>query len=215
MQKVVTPMLLGVTLLIFLSYAFTATIPLYRKSNPAEIKELDVPHATYHTAQLLGSLAGMGEYFTQIQVGTPPQNFSVQVDTGSVALAIPSTGCKLWKDPQTPTSKPCAHADAFYDPSASSTSAYIGCNQTRLCRYCSHRNSYCAFTLGYADGSFLAGDQRSDQVSMGGLLPAEVVFGVIAIESEGFGRTDLDGIMVIKSIPSVSHFTFRDLGIKL
>uniref|UniRef100_A0A8C3VAP0 cathepsin E n=1 Tax=Catharus ustulatus TaxID=91951 RepID=A0A8C3VAP0_CATUS len=78
------------------------------------------------------------EYFGQISIGTPPQNFTVVFDTGSSNLWVPSVYC---------VSKACA-AHSRFQPTQSSTYQVIGT----------------PFSIQYGTGS-LTGIIGSDQVT--------------------------------------------------
>ncbi|KAL2295320.1 hypothetical protein Nmel_017732 [Mimus melanotis] len=79
------------------------------------------------------------EYFGQISIGTPPQNFTVVFDTGSSNLWVPSVYC---------ASKACAKHSRFH-PTQSSTYEVIGT----------------PFSIQYGTGS-LTGIIGSDQVTV-------------------------------------------------
>ena len=57
------------------------------------------------------------QYITQISVGTPPQNFKVQIDTGSGKLGINCKGCPGCQN----------HPNPPFDMSQSSSASTITC----------------------------------------------------------------------------------------
>lgn len=95
------------------------------------------------------NLAGL--YFTEIEIGTPPTKYYVQVDTGSDLLWVNCASCKTC-----PTSTHLGVRLALYDPGSSTTSRNILCGDA----YCDIASSggcqtddLCGYQLGYGDGS--------------------------------------------------------------
>ncbi|KAM6223601.1 napsin-A [Rhynchocyon petersi] len=111
------------------------------------------------------------QYFGQIGLGTPPQNFSVIFDTGSSNLWVPSRKCHL-------LSVPCWFHHRF-DSTASST---FQPNGTR-------------FAIQYGTGR-LSGILSEDKLTIGGIQGASVVFGEALWEpSLVFTFAHFDGIL--------------------
>ncbi|CAO3629910.1 unnamed protein product [Mucor hiemalis] len=81
------------------------------------------------------------EYYGIVQIGTPPQNFKLDFDTGSSDLWIASTLC------------PTCITHNRYDPKASSTNAKDGR----------------PWSISYGDGSTASGILAYDTVTLGGL----------------------------------------------
>uniref|UniRef100_U3JCU9 cathepsin E n=1 Tax=Ficedula albicollis TaxID=59894 RepID=U3JCU9_FICAL len=105
------------------------------------------------------------EYFGQISIGTPPQNFTVVFDTGSSNLWVPSVYC---------VSKACA-AHTRFQPTQSSTYQVIGT----------------PFSIQYGTGS-LTGIIGSDQVAVSDLCQfAESV----SEPGKAFLDAEFDGIL--------------------
>ncbi|XP_051494991.1 LOW QUALITY PROTEIN: cathepsin E [Apus apus] len=102
------------------------------------------------------------EYFGQISIGTPPQNFTVVFDTGSSNLWVPSVYC---------ISKACA-VHAKFHPSQSSTYQMVGT----------------PFSIQYGTGS-LTGVIGSDRVAIQGLTVNNQQFAESISEP---GKTFLD-----------------------
>ncbi|KAH0826659.1 aspartic peptidase domain-containing protein [Lanmaoa asiatica] len=94
-----------------------------------------------------------------ISVGTPPQNFTVDFDTGSADLVLPDQACDSTCDGHT-----------RYDPTASSSSVDLGK----------------AFLLTYRDGSDVNGTQYADNVYMGGYEAVNQTLVVATTYSSGF-----------------------------
>ncbi|CAK9226439.1 unnamed protein product [Sphagnum troendelagicum] len=113
---------------------------------------------------LNGNFNADGLYYTEIQLGTPPQSFYVQMDTGSDLLWIdcsPCIGC-----PRTST---LGIPITTYSQSSSSTSEQIGCSDA-FCVTASDQldggtlacTSSCPFETLYGDGSTASGYFVSD-----------------------------------------------------
>ncbi|XP_069731994.1 cathepsin E isoform X1 [Phaenicophaeus curvirostris] len=109
------------------------------------------------------------EYFGQIAIGTPPQNFTVVFDTGSSNLWVPSIYC---------ISKACTQ-HAQFQPSQSSTYQAVGT----------------PFSIQYGTGS-LTGVIGSDQVVVEGLVVSNQHFAESVSEpGEAFLDAEFDGIL--------------------
>ncbi|NWV78398.1 CATE protein, partial [Dasyornis broadbenti] len=109
------------------------------------------------------------EYFGQISIGTPPQNFTVVFDTGSSNLWVPSVYC---------VSKACAEHTKFH-PTQSSTYQVVGT----------------PFSIQYGTGS-LTGIIGSDQVTVQGLAVSNQQFAEsISEPGKAFLDAEFDGIL--------------------
>ncbi|NXO11127.1 CATE protein, partial [Oriolus oriolus] len=109
------------------------------------------------------------EYFGQISIGDPPQNFTVVFDTGSSNLWVPSVYC---------VSKACAQHTRF-QPTQSSTYRVIGT----------------PFSIQYGTGS-LTGIIGSDQVAVEGLTVSNQQFAEsISEPGKAFVDAAFDGIL--------------------
>ncbi|KAL2557426.1 Eukaryotic aspartyl protease family protein [Forsythia ovata] len=107
----------------------------------------------------------VGLYFTKVQLGTPPKEFYVQIDTGSDVLWVscnPCIGC--------PTSSGLQIELEFFDPSSSSTASLLSCSDQRCAlgaqtseSGCSDQNQ-CGYTFQYGDGSGTSGYYISDLI---------------------------------------------------
>ncbi|KAL6304140.1 aspartic peptidase domain-containing protein [Sparassis latifolia] len=115
-----------------------------------------------------------------ISVGTPPQNFTVDFDTGSSDLFLPGPACVL----------NCEGHQA-YNPSASSTSRQVPKT----------------FSLAYGDGSTVAGQEYTDDVHVAGLTATDATFGAAEIYSPGFAVENFppDGLMGM-AFKSISEY---------
>ncbi|KAI8097384.1 aspartic peptidase domain-containing protein [Halteromyces radiatus] len=116
------------------------------------------------------------EYLGKIGVGTPPQYFNMDLDTGSADIWIPAKEC--------PT---CGNRQLF-DSAASST--FENVNKT--------------WSLRYADGSSVIGLTARDTVEVGDVKHANQIIGLAHTETEDFARDqNLDGIFGL-AFPSLS-----------
>jgi len=124
------------------------------------------------------------DYYFSISIGTPPQKFNVQVDTGSSDLWIPSSTC---------ASVACSLHTKF-DSSKSSTFVSTGKN----------------FTIQYAIGE-MTGMIGQDVVNVGD-VSIKQTFGMSTTEDESFIQGALDGVlgMGFGSISAENATTFFD-----
>lgn len=107
-------------------------------------------------------------YYGEVDVGTPPQKFTVIYDTGSSNLWVPSKSC----------TSPACKKHKLYDSSKSSTFAKNGQS----------------LTIPYGSGT-CSGFLSSDVISLGG-LSANVTFGEITNEpGEIWVESPFDGIL--------------------
>jgi cathepsin D len=108
------------------------------------------------------------EYYGEVDVGSPPQKFTVIYDTGSSNLWVPSKGCTN-----------CKPGTARYDSSKSSSFAKDGQ----------------AFQIQYGTGSS-KGFISKDNIIMGGLTIDGFSFGEVTSEAtDVFGAAPFDGIL--------------------
>ncbi|XP_013909634.1 PREDICTED: cathepsin E [Thamnophis sirtalis] len=109
------------------------------------------------------------EYFGQISIGNPPQNFTILFDTGSSNLWVPSIYC---------VSKACVEHSRFH-PSQSSTYTEVGTS----------------FSIHYGTGS-LTGIIGMDQVTVEGLTIVNQQFAESVSEpGNTFLDSEFDGIL--------------------
>ncbi|KAJ1973961.1 hypothetical protein H4R35_003841 [Dimargaris xerosporica] len=117
------------------------------------------------------------EYYGLISLGTPPQSFRVNFDTGSTDLWIPSSSCQV---------DSCMTHRAFFND-ASST--YQKLDQD--------------FEILYGDGANATGTLGSDTLTMGPIQVASQVFGQATFESEHLGLNEYDGMFGL-AFPALS-----------
>ncbi|XP_075524120.1 aspartic proteinase 36-like [Primulina tabacum] len=147
----------------------------------------------------------VGLYYTRIQLGSPPQEFYVQIDTGSDVLWVgcePCLGCPLTTNLNIELE--------LYNPSESTTSSPISCSDSRCTMGFASSDSSCSISNGciydfhYGDGSGTSGYYVSDLLNLDIILgnsettssSAYVVFGCSRLETGDLTSTDraIDGI---------------------
>lgn len=117
---------------------------------------------------LLLTDAGDEEYFGEVDIGTPPQKFTVIYDTGSSNLWIPSKACTN-----------CKKSGPSYDSSKSTSYVKNGKD----------------FMLQYGTGN-CKGFLSTDNVTMAGLTISAFDFGEVTTEAaDVFGQAPFDGIL--------------------
>jgi cathepsin D len=108
------------------------------------------------------------EYFGEVDIGSPPQKFTVIYDSGSSNLWVPSKSCTN-----------CKSGSPRYESSSSSTYAKNGQS----------------FTMQYGTGS-CQGFLSKDNIVMGGLTIEGFTFGEVTKEAaDVFGQAPFDGIL--------------------
>ncbi|KAJ3696097.1 hypothetical protein LUZ60_001474 [Juncus effusus] len=151
----------------------------------------------------------VGLYYTRVQLGNPPKEFYVQIDTGSDILWVtcnPCSGC--------PTSSGLNIKLEFYEAEKSTTSSKISCADDTctaamqtgeaLCTASDGSGSLCDYTFQYGDGSGTSGYYVSDSLYFDTVLDAgstanssaTIVFGCSNSQSGDLTKADraVDGI---------------------
>eukprot|EP00939_MAST-03C_sp_MAST-3C-sp1_P002681 g2681.t1 len=113
-----------------------------------------------------------GVFYADIRIGSPPQDFTVIVDTGSATIAVPCHGCQK-----------CGSKHAQFDI-AKSSSAHNSGGQYQQC---------------YAEGSCNKGSMITDVMCIGeGCTPDEMIthaFGCCTTYAKAFQSQEADGII--------------------
>jgi hypothetical protein len=140
-----------------------------------------------------GNVYPTGVYYATMQIGTPPQQFNVVLDTGSGALILPAVGC-VGCDPSVPK----------FNPKLSSTIVKVAANSASDCdNYFDPFASQCKFALSYmtcvnSDPTEVcteSGPVWLDTFSVGG-LSAQATLGSITKQTPDYTIEDtIDGLM--------------------
>ncbi|KAI3826436.1 hypothetical protein L1987_00484 [Smallanthus sonchifolius] len=145
-------------------------------------------------------------YFTRVQLGSPPKEYYVQIDTGSDVLWVSCNSCN-----GCPRSSGLQIPIQFYDPKSSSTASLIYCSDQRCSlgtqasdSSCSGSSNHCSYTFQYGDGSGTSGFYVSDQIhldtvsadSTSSNASAFIVFGCSMTQTGDLTKSDraVDGI---------------------
>ncbi|XP_052187152.1 aspartic proteinase 36-like [Diospyros lotus] len=148
----------------------------------------------------------VGLYYTRVQLGSPPKDFYVQIDTGSDVLWVSCNSCN-----GCPTSSGLHVPLNFFDPSSSSSASLISCSDQRCSlgvqssdSGCSTQNNQCGYTFQYGDGSGTSGYYVSDMMHLDAIVgnsltsnsSAPVVFGCSTSQTGDLTKSDraVDGI---------------------
>ncbi|KAG0601741.1 hypothetical protein M758_11G136700 [Ceratodon purpureus] len=105
------------------------------------------------------------EYVISISFGTPPQLFTGMVDTGSDLVWIQCSPC---------INCYTTHPHPVFDPTTSSTEAYVPCTDTNLCiptnfgvtPTCEANSNYCQIKYSYQDGSQTEGVLTNETMTL-------------------------------------------------
>ncbi|KAI0373731.1 acid protease [Pilatotrama ljubarskyi] len=120
------------------------------------------------------------EWTGPITIGNPPQNFTIDFDTGSSDLWVPAASCES-----------CSN-HALYDPSKSSEST-------------KHNGT---FQIRYGDGSSTSGIPYSDTVTVGGVVATAQRFAAVTNESSTFTNDPSDGVFGL-GFPALSNLNSK------
>ncbi|XP_056165091.1 aspartic proteinase 36 isoform X2 [Syzygium oleosum] len=121
----------------------------------------------------------LGLYYARIQLGTPPREFYVQIDTGSDLLWVSCSSCNGC--PRTNALNMPLHV---FDPGSSSSASAISCSDERCGpgvqtpdSVCPTQSNLCSYSLAYEDGSRASGYYVTD------LLTFDMIEGSTAVNS--------------------------------
>ncbi|XP_059658711.1 aspartic proteinase 36-like [Cornus florida] len=108
----------------------------------------------------------VGLYYTKVQLGSPPKEFHVQIDTGSDALWVNCNACN-----SCPISSGLKIPINSFNPSSSSTASVISCFDKRCAlgaqssdAGCSKKKDRCNYSFQFGDGSGTLGYYVSDEL---------------------------------------------------
>ncbi|KAL3616278.1 hypothetical protein CASFOL_039668 [Castilleja foliolosa] len=109
----------------------------------------------------------LSQYFAEVGVGTPPQNQTLVMDTGSDMLWVQ---CQPCDDP------PACYEqfDPVFDPTKSTSFANVGCGDLTCYKLVEHSNHGCHKTRGpctyeykYGDGTHISGTLAIENITIG------------------------------------------------
>ncbi|KAK8945660.1 Aspartic proteinase PCS1 [Platanthera guangdongensis] len=135
--------------------------------------------------RLHDNLLTNGYYTTRLMIGTPPQEFSLIVDTGSTVTYVPCSSCEQCGN----------HQDPRFEPDMSSTYQPVKCSRSCTCDV---EEKQCTYERQYAEMSTSSGLLGDDIVSFGmesALQPQRAVFGCGTSETGDLFNQHADGIM--------------------
>nr|XP_043634965.1 aspartic proteinase 36-like [Erigeron canadensis] len=153
-----------------------------------------------------GSPTSAALYYTKIQIGSPPKDYYVQVDTGSDLLWVNCIECD-----KCPSKSDLGVPLTLYDPKGSSSSKKVACDD-EFCKTTFDASSneckagmLCAYSVAYGDGSSTAGYFINDNIKLAQVsgdrqttsMSGNVTFGCGAKQSGELGSSEqaLDGII--------------------
>ncbi|CAI5706836.1 unnamed protein product [Peronospora farinosa] len=141
---------------------------------------------------------GLGTHYTWVYVGSPPQRASVIVDTGSLLMAFPCSGCDGCGN----------HTDQPFLADNSSTLVHVTCSQETFfkCKDCQEKSNACAISQSYLEGStwratvvedvvYLGGESSFQDMAMRNKYGTIFQFGCQSSETGLFVKQVADGIM--------------------
>ncbi|KAG0166134.1 hypothetical protein DFQ28_009043 [Apophysomyces sp. BC1034] len=148
--------------------------PNFKRNATASVLRTQAKYAPYVTHAFSGGKVPMTDYqndimyYGQIEIGTPPQKFNLDFDTGSSDLWIASTLCQN-----------CGSNQNRYDPNRSS----------------SYQRDGRTWRIGYGDGSQASGILGTDTVNLGGLAIRGQTIELAQQESSQFQSGPMDGLL--------------------
>ncbi|XP_031270639.1 protein ASPARTIC PROTEASE IN GUARD CELL 1-like [Pistacia vera] len=149
------------------------------------LQQSHLPHRPNARMRLYDDLLTNGYYTTHLNIGTPPQQFALIVDTGSTVTYVPCSNCQR-----------CGrHQDPRFQPKLSSTYQSLKCNPD--CN-CDDDGKLCTYERRYAEMSSSSGVLAEDIISFGNeseLVPQSAVFGCETVETGDLYTQRADGIM--------------------
>jgi hypothetical protein len=100
-------------------------------------------------------------YYAKVNLGTPPIEFNVQIDTGSDLLWVSCSSCN-----GCPQTSGLQIELKYFNPIYSSTSSSIPCSDPR-CNYgtCSGKNNQCSYDIQYGKVGVTSGGTSGYYVS--------------------------------------------------
>lgn len=128
----------------------------------------------------LGNALQAGLYYANVTVGTPAQDLSLQIDTGSSDVWVPYSGLSICT-----SARQGGCPGGSFDPDSSSTFKVVGQNE---------------FNISYVDGSGATGDYFTDALGIGNAKLSNFQMG---ISTRGTIGTGIMGIGYNNSVANV------------
>jgi len=197
-------------LLVFIATSLATEIPLKKKPGYPFVYHSSTEGETSRTRNIIRPVSkrqasvtetvvlsgGMTDasYFAEIEIGTPPQTFTVDVDTGSTTLVIVGSNCYYFN-----SDTPCGHVDGEdgYNEGQSTTAINVHCPTPFTCSNCN--GTLCLTEEQYGDGSSGSGWLVQDVVTVGNITARTYISN---LNGEGQGQSgntitnsQMDGIM--------------------
>ncbi|KGN46902.1 aspartic proteinase-like protein 2 [Cucumis sativus] len=171
----------------------------------------------------------VGLYYTRVQLGNPPKDFYVQIDTGSDVLWVSCNscnGCPATSGLQIPLN--------FFDPGSSTTASLVSCSD-QICALgvqssdsaCFGQSNQCAYVFQYGDGSGTSGYYVMDMIHLDVVIDssvtsnssASVVFGCSTSQTGDLTKSDraVDGIFGFgqQDLSVISQLSSRGIAPKV
>lgn len=119
----------------------------------------------------------VGLYYTKVRLGSPPQEFNVQIDTGSDILWVTCSSCN-----DCPQNSGLGIPLNFFNAASSTTFSPIACSDS-ICASivesasaeCSSGSNQCAYSFQYGDGSGTTGFYVSDALYFDTVLGTSLI----------------------------------------
>eukprot|EP01111_Echinosteliopsis_oligospora_P006027 TRINITY_DN1995_c0_g1_i1.p1 TRINITY_DN1995_c0_g1~~TRINITY_DN1995_c0_g1_i1.p1 ORF type:complete len:413 (-),score=127.06 TRINITY_DN1995_c0_g1_i1:8-1246(-) len=179
-----TPLLVVMMMAMMVMVSMAYVIPVHHHIVPAKSIRVRTAKGPF-VFPLQGDIDRYAEYFVNITLGTPPQTFRVQVDSGSTDLVVFGTDCD---------GCPKANNVTYYNMAKSKTGEPIECDDDDY--DCDVNNcwddDYCPLEIEYGGGGSLNGYAAQDIFQIGN-LSVRPSFGVVQQLSGPFENLGVDG----------------------
>ncbi|KAK0655659.1 aspartic peptidase domain-containing protein [Cercophora newfieldiana] len=129
---------------------------IQKRKQPQDLRRLGRRNATYE--EVISNEDARGGYFATCKLGTPAQDLTLQLDTGSSDIWVPDSSAKVCRDSGF---RGCDLGT--FNPSKSTTYLTVGQNE---------------FDISYVDGSSSKGDYFTDVFEIGGASLSNMTMGL-------------------------------------
>ncbi|KAJ7153545.1 acid protease [Mycena crocata] len=145
---------------------------------PALVQSRMERRAEKRQAEALTDLENDLEWAGTVSIGSPPQDFLIDFDTGSADLWVPSSACN---------SSTCSPKSKYMASASSTSSKKSG-----------------SFSILYGDGSTVNGPVYTDTVDVAGIKAKAQYFSPVTTLSSSFENDPIDGILGL-AFPAISN----------